>query len=1240
MRRAFILFTLLVAGCWAFGQQERQLVQDYLTENSAQWGLTEADISDWIVTDNVLSKHNGVRHLYIQQTHNGLPVFNAVANANIYQGRVFSMGNRFVPQLAKQVNASTPALSPVQAVEAAALSLGIQPNGPIRILTAENETTFFIKKGNISLEDIPVQLAYQPMPEGEVRLAWDLSIYVPSGKHWWSLRVDALDGKVLDRIDWVSQCSFGDGDHSGHSHRKIQAAPLGDLTPRPSAAPPAPEDYRVYPIPVESPNHGNRALVAAPADANASPLGWHDTNGQPGPEFTITRGNNVHAYEDRSDNNAPGYSPNGGPNLVFDYPLNLNQPPAGYEDAAITNLFYWNNIMHDVWYQYGFDEQSGNFQENNYGNGGLGGDYVRAEAQDGGGTNNANFATPGDGQRPRMQMYLWTNGSSVTNYLTVNSPSNLAGPYAATAATFGPGVPQNPLTADVVLVNDNAGVDPNDGCDPIVNAAALQGKIALIRRANCTFVAKVEAAQSAGAVAVIIYNNVGGGPVAMGGASANITIPSIMISQADGDALAAALNNGNTINATLSDQSGNFDRDGDFDNVIIAHEYGHGISTRLTGGPSNSGCLGGGEQMGEGWSDWFGLMLTIEPGDQSADIRGVGTFATGQSTTGTGIRNEPYSTSFSINNYTYAQTNNTGQVSQPHGVGFVWCTMLWDLTWALIDQYGFDPDLYNGSGGNNIAMQLVIDGCKLQPCNPGFVDGRDAILQADQINNGGANQCLIWEAFAKRGLGFSADQGSGASRTDQTEAFDLPALCQTPTAAPTAAFAAEAGSPCGGEVFFTDNSFNVPQSWFWSFGDGSTSTAQSPTHTYTTSGTYTVVLVVSNTIGSDSVVQQVVVNLLEAPVAVDGAACINNPVTMTATANAGGYVQWRNAQGAVVGTGPSYTTGPLAANATYQAFNVLSFAAQNVGPTNGSFGGGGYHGTTFTGTVNFTANESFTIISCWVDADGAGNRDLFLWNGNDASGSVVQQVSVNIPNGQSRVQLNFQVPGPGDYSIGGTGVDLYRNNSGASYPYTINGLVTLTGSSAGPDFYYYLYDLEVQQDSCVAGPTTVQANVVDAVFGWQANLGTVNFTDSSSGATSWAWDFGDGNTSTSQNPSHTYQANGTYVVTLSINGGACEVTETLEVYVVGIEESLADPSSVLLLPNPTQGLATLLLSKSPKEVIEVEVVGLDGRVLRRYEMGKGQRELPLDVSELPNAMYFVTLQSGGQKVVKKLLLQN
>jgi hypothetical protein len=83
----------------------------------------------------------------------------------------------------------------------------------------------------------------------------------------------------------------------------------------------------------------------------------------------------------------------------------------------------------------------------------------------------------------------------------------------------------------------------------------------------------------------------------------------------------------------------NPDRDGDFDNGIVIHEYGHGISIRLTGGPGTSSCLSNTEQGGEGWSDYFAVLMTMEASDAGTDRRGVGTYALGEPTNGDGIRN-------------------------------------------------------------------------------------------------------------------------------------------------------------------------------------------------------------------------------------------------------------------------------------------------------------------------------------------------------------------------------------------------------------------------------------------------------------------------------------------------------------------------------------------------------------------------------------------------------------------------
>src|SRR5690606_32195697 len=268
------------------------------------------------------------------------------------------------------------------------------------------------------------------------------SIYLHDASHYYNVRIDAMTGDLLQTMDWVSQCNLPDfSNKHNHSATKEESV-LFENSIESMAKPLGSSQYRVFAIPLRNPDNGPDTVVNAPANATASPFGWHDTNGAAGAEFTITRGNNAYAYLDLCDTNS-GDSPDGGGSLDFDFPFNLPQAPANYRDAATVNLFYMNNIIHDVLYQYGFDEISGNFQENNYGNGGNGSDSVNAEAQDGGGTNNANFATPPDGGNPRMQMYLWGGATGpVADIFTINS-GPLAGVYSGVAAGFGAGIPIN-----------------------------------------------------------------------------------------------------------------------------------------------------------------------------------------------------------------------------------------------------------------------------------------------------------------------------------------------------------------------------------------------------------------------------------------------------------------------------------------------------------------------------------------------------------------------------------------------------------------------------------------------------------------------------------------------------------------------------------------------------------------------------------------------------------------------------
>jgi hypothetical protein len=775
MKKVLYLLTFFAVS-FASAQDFSGVISSYLNSNQTQLGLQPQDVEEFSIKSQSYSNSMKLDNVYINQLHRGIEIYNSTSPFAIKNGTVANASVSFTEGVTQKVNTTQPVITASSAISSAASALGIENPSAFILLETVGANSFIFSNGSISLENIPVRLVYQTTENNTLRLAWDLSIYLLDASHYYSVRVDAVNGALLDTADWVTSCTFGEAAHSHSNSKEGQSVLFGD---KPSLNLLAEPEYRVFPIPAESPNHGSEALVLSPADPTASPFGWHDTDGAPGAESTFTIGNNVLAQDDINGNNGTGASAAGGPDLHFDFPFDLTMQPNTYLDGSLTNLFYMNNILHDVLYHYGFDEASGNFQENNYGNGGTGSDSVNADGQDGSGTNNANFSTPPDGGTPRMQMFLWARAPA--DLLTINS-GPLTGSYLSIEAGFGGPLTTTPVTADTaVVLDDDSGTstDPNDACDPITNGLDLAGKIVFIRRGDCEFGLKVLAAETEGAIAVIMVNNVPGAPIVMapGTQGGSVTIPSVMVSDADGEAMIAEITGGGPFNATLVLPTVvGPEIDGDLDNGIVAHEFGHGVSNRLTAGPANTGCLNNQEQMGEGWSDYLALIFTMEPGDAGTDGRGIGTFALGEPVTGGGIRTYPYSTDFGVNLHTYDDIKTE---SIPHGVGSVWAAMLWDMTWDLIaDNGGTIGDIYTGTSGNNTALQLVMDGMKLQPCGPGFVDGRDAIIAADLAANGGANECLIWTAFARRGLGFSAEQGSSGSVADGTEAFDVPAGCE------------------------------------------------------------------------------------------------------------------------------------------------------------------------------------------------------------------------------------------------------------------------------------------------------------------------------------------------------------------------------------------------------------------------------------------------------------------------------
>jgi extracellular elastinolytic metalloproteinase len=710
---------------------------DYLHSQRVAMGFEAEDIEDLAVTDRYRTSQTGLTHLYLRQRIDGIPVEGAeISMAVDAQGRLVSLGDRLERGLHRRVATRQAALSAADAALAASLHLGLEPNVPLTAREASGGPAgaFLFPAAGVSRDDIPVKRVYV-VEDGSARLAWNVVVRTPDGRHWWNLYVDAVDGRVLRQNDWIAH-----------------------------------DAYEVLPPPLASPDEGPRSLEVNPADATASPVGWHVTNGSAGAEFTDTRGNNVFAQEDIDADDLGGLRPDGGAGLVFDFPLDLTLQPGNSIDASVSNLFYWNNVLHDVLYQYGFDEPAGNFQSNNYGNGGAAGDPVQADTQDGSDVYNAQFGTPPDGVDPRMEMFRWSQGLSPR--VIVSSPPVIAGTYSAGFAFFGAGTAG--LAGNVVQAldpADGAGPTTTDACSPLTNPGAVFGNIAILDRGTCTFVVKLGHAQDAGATGAIVVNNAGDSVVNMSGIEPTIVIPSVFLGQSDGSAIVGQLGSG--VSADLVSPAA---RDSSLDNGVVAHEYGHGVSNRLTGGPANVNCLSALESrgMGEGWSDFLALVFTAMPGDLDTDARGVAPYLIGQPPTGGGIRNFPYSTDLVASPLTYGDISS---LNWPHGVGEVWAASLWEMYWLLVEQDGFDPDLYAGTGGNNAALQLVLDGMKLQPCNPTFVTGRDALLAAEANSSGGANECLIWEAFAKRGVGLNADDGGSAASLAVTEDFDLPATC-------------------------------------------------------------------------------------------------------------------------------------------------------------------------------------------------------------------------------------------------------------------------------------------------------------------------------------------------------------------------------------------------------------------------------------------------------------------------------
>ncbi|MDY7227454.1 myxosortase-dependent M36 family metallopeptidase [Hyalangium rubrum] len=488
---------------------------------------------------------------------------------------------------------------------------------------------------------------------------------------------------------------------------------------------------------------------------------------------TQTTGNNVEAYTDYATPN--GFSAGdirasvSAPN-TFGHAYDVTQSPTlsdAQQMSSVTQLFFVTNFLHDWYYDFGFDEASGNSQMDNFGRGGLGGDSLLTEAQDFSGRNNANMSTPADGGRPRMQMFMYdTRGLRVID-IPEGHPS--VGRWTTGTAAFGP--TQFSVTAAVVVAQDGvAGPSSGtvaDACEPLTNGAEVLDKLVLVDRAGCAFTLKAANVQAAGAAGVIIANSAtNGASFHLAGRASDITIPVLSV----GTSLGNALRSQPPASVTVIREAA--DRDGALDNTIVAHEWTHYMSNRLIGN-ANGLTNNQGRSMGEGWSDFAGLLMLVREGDNTrpwnVDFGGVYARAAYASSGGTnqgyywGNRRYPYTTDMTKNPMTlrYMELGvplpadipvsfgaDGASNAEVHASGELWAVMLWECYASLLR----DTPRYTFAQAQAQMKEYLVSSLKLTPNAPTFLEARDALLAAAYANDP-ADYVLFARAFAKRGAG-------------------------------------------------------------------------------------------------------------------------------------------------------------------------------------------------------------------------------------------------------------------------------------------------------------------------------------------------------------------------------------------------------------------------------------------------------------------------------------------------------
>ncbi|HSR96285.1 MAG TPA: M36 family metallopeptidase [Kofleriaceae bacterium] len=478
-------------------------------------------------------------------------------------------------------------------------------------------------------------------------------------------------------------------------------------------------------------------------------------------DATTTSGNNAEAFADMDGTNNASPSdirPEVRAGRVLNYTYDHEIGPLDTPDqskAAAVNAFYLVNWLHDWWYDSGFTEATHNAQRDNFGRGGTANDPMLVLAQAGaniGNRNNANMGTPADGGRPRMRMYLWSAP-------TTTSLDGPGGPLPSEAIGSGP---RNfDLQGDLAIPTDTT-APFDDACQRITSD--VTGKIVLTTFSGvCNSANVVANAKAAGAAGVMIEDPAGNNPRGFGGNGPS-NLPGLAIGAGVGESLKAALAMG-TVTVTMHSVSMGVERDGDLDNTVVAHEWGHYLHHRLAACGAQQ-CSG----MSEGWGDFNALMMMLREGDDRDGAYPAAIYAVADGTPNSayfGIRRYPYSRDHSKDPRTFKHIGDENPLpgalsgagnSEVHATGEIWATMMWEVLNVLADQHGV-----------NIARRrmsdYVVAGLLLAPPNATFTEQRDALLAAASALDTD-DMLLMAAAFAGRGAGSCAVSPSNSSATN------------------------------------------------------------------------------------------------------------------------------------------------------------------------------------------------------------------------------------------------------------------------------------------------------------------------------------------------------------------------------------------------------------------------------------------------------------------------------------------